>query len=192
MTSPAADPVKPNASFRTLWRFLPMLWPAGQRELKARVITAVLLVLAGKGAVLLMPWAYKAVVDRMTGSGAAFSVVATLVLAYTLARFAGVLSDNLRNALFEKVGQTAAYTLAGQVLLQDLRAASAGCPARARHTVRRSPERATGAWPLADHRRRGAAVHRFLRRPRTSLLAPGRSSPCLISRGADIPVRFAP
>ncbi|QIK78614.1 ATP-binding cassette domain-containing protein [Sphingomonas piscis] len=115
MTSAAADPVKPNASVRTLLRFLPMLWPAGQRELKARVIAAVVLVLAGKGAVLVMPFAYKAVVDRMTGGGAVFGIVAMLVLAYTLARFAGVLSDNLRNALFEKVGQRAALTLAGQV-----------------------------------------------------------------------------
>ena len=38
-----------------------------------------------------------------------------LVVAYTVARFAGVLSDNLRNALFEKVGQRAARKLAGLV-----------------------------------------------------------------------------
>ena len=30
------------------WRFLPMLWPKGEAELKARVVVAVLLVLAGK------------------------------------------------------------------------------------------------------------------------------------------------
>ncbi len=100
---------------RTMLRFLPMLWPAGERELKARVIVAVLLVLAGKGAVLLMPFAYKAVIDGMSGEGVAYGVVATMVLAYAAARFAGVLSDNLRNALFEKVGQNAARQLAGQV-----------------------------------------------------------------------------
>ncbi len=38
-----------------------------------------------------------------------------LVAAYAAARFAGVLSDNLRNALFEKVGQDAARRLAGKV-----------------------------------------------------------------------------
>ena len=38
-----------------------------------------------------------------------------LVAAYATARFAGVLSDNLRNALFEKVGQDAARRLAGTV-----------------------------------------------------------------------------
>jgi ABC-type transport system involved in Fe-S cluster assembly fused permease/ATPase subunit len=46
---------------------------------------------------------------------AAFAVVAGLVLAYTAARFGGVLTDNLRNAIFEKVGQDAARRLAGNV-----------------------------------------------------------------------------
>src|SRR5688500_14905072 len=101
--------------FAVLWRFLPMLWPRGEGELKARVIAAATLVMIGKAAVLVMPFAYKAVIDRMTGTGAAFTVVAGLVLAYSGARFAGVLSDNLRNALFEKVGQNAARRLAATV-----------------------------------------------------------------------------
>src|SRR6185437_1640829 len=106
---------KRNAGFAALWRFLPMLWPKGALELKTRVIAAVLLVLAGKGAVLLMPFAYKAIIDRMSAGTAAFGVVAGLVVGYATARFAGVLSDNLRNALFEKVGQRAARKLAGEV-----------------------------------------------------------------------------
>ena len=92
-----------------------MLWPKGQAELKARVIAAVLLVLAGKAATLLMPFAYKAVIDGMSSHKAAFGIVAGLVAGYATARFAGVLSDNLRNALFEKVGQDAARRLAGTV-----------------------------------------------------------------------------
>ncbi|HET7316155.1 MAG TPA: ABC transporter ATP-binding protein/permease [Sphingomicrobium sp.] len=106
-----------RGSFAPLLRFLPMLWPKGQTELKARVVAAVLLVLAGKAVLLAMPFAYKAVVDRMAGTAtaAAFAVVAALVLAYAGARFAGVLSDNLRNAVFEKVGQEAAWRLAGRV-----------------------------------------------------------------------------
>ncbi len=113
----AAKKATERGSFAPLVRFLPMLWPEGQAELKARVIAAVVLVLAGKAAVLVMPFAYKAVIDRMSGAGtaAAFTIVAALVLAYAGARFAGVLADNLRNALFEKVGQDAARRLAGQV-----------------------------------------------------------------------------
>jgi ATP-binding cassette subfamily B protein len=105
---------KPNAGFAALWRFLPMLWPKGQAELKTRVVGAVLLVLAGKAVTLIGPYALKLAVDRMSGH-AAFAMVAGLVLAYAAARFGGVLSDNLRNAVFEKVGQDAARRLAAIV-----------------------------------------------------------------------------
>ena len=106
---------KSSGGVQTLLRFLPMLWPKGERELKTRVIAALLLVIAGKAVVLAMPFAYKAVIDRMSGPAVAFGVVAALVAAYATARFAGVLADNLRNAVFEKVGQHAARRLAGRV-----------------------------------------------------------------------------
>jgi len=115
MADAAEQPEKKSAGFHTLVRFLPMLWPKGETELKARVVAAVILVLAGKAVVLAMPFAYKAVIDRMSGPAVAFGIVAALVAAYATARFAGVLADNLRNALFEKVGQHAARRLAGQV-----------------------------------------------------------------------------
>ncbi len=115
MRDSSADTGQVRGGAQTLLRFLPMLWPKGEAELKARVIAAVLLVFAGKGAVLLMPFAYKAIIDRMSGQAVAFGVVAGLVVAYTIARFTGVLADNLRNALFEKVGQRAARKLAGKV-----------------------------------------------------------------------------
>ncbi len=101
-------------TFAPLIRFLPMLWPKGERELKARVAVAVVLVLVSKAVALLFPYALKLAVDRMTAH-AAFAIVAGLVLAYAGARFGNVLADNLRNAIFEKVGQTAAWRLAGQV-----------------------------------------------------------------------------
>jgi ATP-binding cassette subfamily B protein len=109
-----AQQKKPSGGLAALWRFLPMLWPKGEPELRARVVAAVLLVLAGKAVILLGPYALKLAVDRMSAH-AAFTVVAGLVLAYTGARFGGVLADNLRNAIFEKVGQDAARRLAGNV-----------------------------------------------------------------------------
>ena len=48
-----------KGSLKTIVRFLPMLWPKGELELKARVVVAVLLVLLGKATTLLMPFAYK-------------------------------------------------------------------------------------------------------------------------------------
>jgi len=57
MAAAKTETTKPNSGFAALWRFLQMLWPKGQTELKARVVGAVLLVLAGKAATLLMPFA---------------------------------------------------------------------------------------------------------------------------------------
>ena len=109
------EPSPQKGSLKTIIRFLPMLWPAGERELKLRVVVAVVLVLIGKATTLLMPFAYKGIIDRMSGAGAGFTIVAGLVLAYAGARFGGVLADNLRNALFEKVGQRAALALSSRV-----------------------------------------------------------------------------
>ncbi|PSJ36705.1 ABCB family ABC transporter ATP-binding protein/permease [Allosphingosinicella deserti] len=106
----------PKAGWSALRRFLPYLWPAGEPALKTRVVIAVLLVLIAKGATLIMPFAYKAAIDRMSGpvqAGAGLAIA--LVVAYAGARFAGVLFDNLRNAIFEKVGQDAARRLAETV-----------------------------------------------------------------------------
>ena len=110
-----AELPKDKGSFSILWRFLPMLWPKGEPELRLRVVVALVLVLAGKAISLVMPFAYKAVVDAMSGDKAAFAAVAMLVFAYAAARFGAVLTDNLRNAIFEKVGQDAARRLAARV-----------------------------------------------------------------------------
>src|SRR5688572_16483210 len=99
-TAPQTEPRQ--AGLRTLVRFLPLLWPKGEGELKARVFGALLLVLAGKAIALAMPFAYKAVVVGMSAVRQAAGAVLMLVVAYAAARFGGVLADNLRNAVFEK------------------------------------------------------------------------------------------
>ncbi|MEO5809786.1 MAG: ABC transporter ATP-binding protein/permease [Sphingomicrobium sp.] len=115
MDSATAPPEKTRGSFAVLWRFLPMLWPKDDIELRLRVVAAVVLVFVGKGISLAMPFAYKAVVDAMSGDKALWTAAVMLVFAYAGARFGGVLADNLRNAIFEKVGQTAARRLSARV-----------------------------------------------------------------------------
>jgi ABC-type transport system involved in Fe-S cluster assembly fused permease/ATPase subunit len=115
MSTAAQEIEKPKGGFHVLWRFLPELWPRDDAELRVRVVVAVLLVLAGKAITLAMPFAYKAVVDAMSGERAAWTAAVMLVVAYAGARFGGVLADNLRNAIFEKVGQNAARRLSARV-----------------------------------------------------------------------------
>ncbi|MBU6166766.1 MAG: ABC transporter ATP-binding protein/permease [Alphaproteobacteria bacterium] len=107
-----SGPPKGEADLKTLKRFLPYLWPAGRSDLKARVLVALGLVLLAKGVALAMPYALKLALDRMAaGLPDGLGVAIALVASYALARFAGVLFDNLRNAAFEKVGQEAARHL---------------------------------------------------------------------------------
>jgi ATP-binding cassette subfamily B protein len=110
------DERKKGGGWRALRRFLPYLWPAGAPALRARVVVAVLLVFAAKAATLVMPFAYKSAIDRMShGVTPAAGLAVALVVAYAGARFAGVLFENLRNAIFERVGQDAARRLAETV-----------------------------------------------------------------------------
>ena len=106
---------KDKGSFAVLWRFLPMLWPKDSTELRIRVVVAMLLVLAGKAIGLLVPYSLKWIVDAMAAPATVITPVILLVLAYAAARFGGILSDNLRNAVFEKVGQDAGRRLAARM-----------------------------------------------------------------------------
>ncbi|WP_394731207.1 ABCB family ABC transporter ATP-binding protein/permease [Altererythrobacter sp. GH1-8] len=114
-----ATPAPPDAeSWATLKRFLPYLWPRDHPALRWRIVVALGFVLAAKGVILALPYAYKNAVDTMSESSAAneaVSVALALVLAYGLGRFTGVAFDNLRNIAFERVGQMAALTLAQDV-----------------------------------------------------------------------------
>ena len=104
------------AGWPTLKRFLPYLWPADNRALRGRIVGAVMLILAAKAITLALPFFYKRAVDVMSaGSRQAMAVALAFVLAYALGRFSGVLFDNLRNIVFERVGQDATRALAEDV-----------------------------------------------------------------------------
>jgi ATP-binding cassette subfamily B protein len=98
----------------TLRRFLPYLWPPGEPILKLRIVTAMLLVVASKVTqVYVSAYTLKWAVDRMAqGQRSAVWIVIALVAGYAGARFATTLFDNLRNAVFERVGQDATRRLA--------------------------------------------------------------------------------
>ena len=111
MTPPPAGEPPLLASLR---RFLPYLWPSGARDLKRRILVALGFVLLSKLVqVYAVAFALKAAVDAMAiGDVTAASFVVLMVLGYAAARFGTVLFDNLRNAVFERVGQEATRQLA--------------------------------------------------------------------------------
>ncbi len=101
----------------TLRRFLPYLWPAGEPMLKARIVGAMSFVVASKIVqVYGAAFALKYAIDRMAhGDRSVAWLVVALVLGYAAARFSSTLFDNLRNAVFERVGQEATRRLASSV-----------------------------------------------------------------------------
>ena len=108
----------------TLRRFLPYLWPAGEPGMKVRVAGAMLLVIASKLVqVYGAPFALQGAIDGMAGMPRSpVGLVVLLVVGYAAARLGTTLFDNLRNTVFERVGQVATQRLASQVFrhLHDL------------------------------------------------------------------------
>ena len=104
------------AGWATIRRFLPYLWPEGRPDLKRRIGLAVLFVMLAKAVVLALPLAYARAVDIMAADGdPALWVALGLVIAYAAGRFASVAFDNVRNIIFERVGQNAVRHLTEDV-----------------------------------------------------------------------------
>jgi ATP-binding cassette subfamily B protein len=107
-----------NPDLKALRRFLPYLWPADNAGLRHRVVWSMALVVLSKAIGYVMSFALGGAVTRMGhGHEAALAIVVGLVVAYAGARFGGVLFDNIRNAIFERVGQTAARHLSQDVFV---------------------------------------------------------------------------
>jgi ABC-type transport system involved in Fe-S cluster assembly fused permease/ATPase subunit len=123
LTSGAMPPTDPTlrSAERPLWptlrRFLPYLWPADSGRMRARVAGAMTLVVASKLVqVFGAPFALQGAVDGMApGSRTPLTLVVLLVVGYAAARLGTTLFDNLRNVVFERVGQEATLRLAAKV-----------------------------------------------------------------------------
>ncbi|MGN6357584.1 MAG: ABCB family ABC transporter ATP-binding protein/permease [Novosphingobium sp.] len=110
------DPNARHDGWHTLKRFLPYLWPKDRPSLRWRIVGALVLIVLAKATTLALPYAYKRAVDLMSiQASPAMEVALAFVLAYALGRFGGTAFDNLRNIVFERVGQDAARALAEDV-----------------------------------------------------------------------------
>ncbi|AKH43988.1 ATP-binding cassette subfamily B protein [Altererythrobacter atlanticus] len=104
------------AGWNTVRRFLPYLWPKDRPELRWRIAGATFFVVLAKIVVLTLPFAYAGAVDTMAADGdPAVWVAMALVVAYAAGRFATVVFDNIRNIIFERVGQDAVRHLTEDV-----------------------------------------------------------------------------
>jgi len=116
--APTSDPAAADASdLRVIGRVAPHLWPPGDREARARVVAALAFLLLAKFATVATPVAFKYAVDGLNDAAAdpravLLSLPVWLVLAYGAARLASVGFNQLRDAVFARVGQRALRSLA--------------------------------------------------------------------------------
>lgn len=101
---------------RVMRSLLPFLWRENSRELRARVLGALVLLLVALAANVTVPIIYKAAIDALTPKGAGLIVVPiALIVAYGMVRFIAAASGEIRDAIFAKVTQRAVRRVATRV-----------------------------------------------------------------------------
>ena len=108
---------------RTLWNLWPYMWPSDRRDLQARVIFAMVLLLLAKLATIAVPFTFKWATDALVGEGSAPAaptswltwVIAAPILmtvAYGVTRILMAVLTQARDGLFAKVAMHAVRRLA--------------------------------------------------------------------------------
>ena len=98
---------------RAIRDLLPYLWPRGRRDLRARVIISIFLLIGAKVTIVFVPFLYGAAVDRLTsGADNLLILPIGLIVAYGAARIGSQVFGQLRDAVFVRVSQHAVRAVA--------------------------------------------------------------------------------
>ena len=96
----------------------PYIWPKGRNDIKSRIIIALIILILAKVLTVLVPYTYKWATDAIVGDNTAphiipivFLTPIMLIIAFGVGRILMVAFNQLRDALFVKVGQTAVRNL---------------------------------------------------------------------------------
>jgi ABC-type transport system involved in Fe-S cluster assembly fused permease/ATPase subunit len=98
---------------KAVGKLLPFLWPRDNRELRARVLIAIALLVAAKSLTVYVPMLYKHAVDALSpGKALVVAVPIFFIIGYGVARVCAQAFAESRDAVFAKVGQRAVRTVA--------------------------------------------------------------------------------
>ncbi|CAI0980491.1 Putative multidrug export ATP-binding/permease protein SAV1866 [Serratia quinivorans] len=107
------------APSRLLKFLLPYLWPKDNPKLRYYLVIAFAFMVISKVSITLVPLAYKAMIDALSGETAKMLAIPIgLILAYGVARVGGALFEELRNVMFVHVSQNATRLLGLRVFRQ--------------------------------------------------------------------------
>lgn len=112
----ASDTANPLHTLRNLW---PYMWPSDRADLKRRVMIAAAFLVLAKLSQVVVPYFFKWATDALNGNHDGLDFLPALliapimlVIAYNVARIVQLGFNQLRDALFAKVGQHAVHQLA--------------------------------------------------------------------------------
>jgi ATP-binding cassette subfamily B protein len=115
----AVKTVSAGSTFSTLLNLWPYMWPADRADLKARVVWATVFLFVAKLVLVAVPYFFKWATDALVGDAKTppplpdFMVgPVALVIAYNIVRVVQLAFNQLRDALFARVGQHAVRQLA--------------------------------------------------------------------------------
>ena len=104
------------SALKSLW---PYMWPPDRRDLKLRLVWATVLLVLAKGVLVLVPYFFKWATDALAGDSTTppplpdfLLAPVMLVIAYNVLRLVQLGFNQLRDALFARVGQHAVRQLA--------------------------------------------------------------------------------
>ena len=103
-----------QSSVRVLRKVAPYLWPADMPWVRKRVIWAMVVLVLSKVVTVITPQFYRGAVDALAEEGVPMLALGAvgLTIAYGMARLMGVGFQQLRDAIFARVGQRALRMLA--------------------------------------------------------------------------------
>ena len=109
-----------HSQWQTIKSLLPYLWPAGERQMKGRVLIALLCLIGAKAITVSIPYIYKLVIAALTADPAMTAQVTIvvpifLIVGYGIARLLAPAFGELRDAVFARVGQQALRRIALEV-----------------------------------------------------------------------------
>jgi ATP-binding cassette, subfamily B, heavy metal transporter len=111
----AKAPPREYSTLQVILSFAPYLWPKGNLVARIRVATAVLFMIAAKGAAVYVPILYARTVDALTKPASlAVALPVLLILSYGIARIGAAGFGEIRDALFASVSQRAVRMVALQ------------------------------------------------------------------------------
>ncbi|MEM7440693.1 MAG: ABC transporter ATP-binding protein/permease [Pseudomonadota bacterium] len=117
--APSQEELNRRSGLRTVRKVMPYLWPADDRDVRVRVVLAMLALVAARAVSVYTPFLYKGAVDALAPIAEGASPVLMLGLgavgltvAYGVLRLLSVGFNQLRDVIFAKVGQRALRRLA--------------------------------------------------------------------------------